>query len=325
MLSPKNASTARAVSIAIAIAMAAAQRPLMASAGQTPKPTGAASGSAAQCEELNKKGRALLDAGNREEARTFLSAGIQACAGAQSPAERSRLASALMTLGVIESSGQPREALEHFRRAMALDPDNMRGPQNVGGMLISLGQHAEAVDVLEKALKHGSDDKDTLFRLEYNAGFAVLKMCAARQPGCDAARMEQHFVRASELNPAFPDTWFNLASITNDIHKDSRSAMELFKKACDLGHQQGCLQYSHFSSQLGASNRQAPEASPAEMTTDALAGRIRQTYTCAAVVKSTRQPSEAGMAVWTVECSGNQVYTVVVGRNGKTTVIQRSK
>ena len=68
---------------------------------------------------------------------------------------------------------------------MALDPENMRGPLNAGGVLITLGQHAEALEVLEKALKHGTDDKDTLFRLEFNAGFALLRMCAARQAGCD--------------------------------------------------------------------------------------------------------------------------------------------
>ena len=52
-------------------------------------------------------------------------------------------------------------------------------------MLTTLGQFTESLDVLEKALKHGTEDKDTLFRLEYNAGFALLKMCAGRQPGCD--------------------------------------------------------------------------------------------------------------------------------------------
>jgi hypothetical protein len=43
------------------------------------------------------------------------------------------------------------------------------------------------------------------------------------------------------------------------------------------------------------------------------------------VVKSTRHQAEEELAVWTVECSGNQVYTVIVGRNGETTVIQKPK
>lgn len=280
----------------------------------------AAQTSPAPCAEMNAKARALVDSGRSEEARTFLVAGIQACSGAVSQADKARLAAALQTLGVIESAAQPREALQHFRRAMALDPDNMRGPQNVGGMLISLGQYPEALEVLEKALTHGTDDKQTLFRLEFNAGLALLKMCAAHQPGCDGTKLEAHFVRASELDPTFPDTYFNLAAITNDIHHDSRRAMELFKKACDLGHQQACFQYEHFKSQFAAVDRPAPVP-----TADTLAERIRQTYSCPAVVKSSQQRGEDGIVTWTIECSGKRVYTVIVGRTGETTVIQKPK
>jgi tetratricopeptide (TPR) repeat protein len=273
---------------------------------------------------MNAKARALVDSGKTEEARTLLNAALQACTGAGSRADKERVASALLSLGVIESTAQPREALQHFQQAMALDPENMRAPQNVGGMLISLGQYPEALEVLEKALKHGTDDKDTLFRLEFNAGLALLKMCAARQAGCDGGRMEQHFVHASELNPAFPDTFFNLAAITNDIHHDSRRAMELFKKACDLGHKQACFQYDHFRSQIATIDRQPQGPVPTEITVEAVAERIRQTYTCPAVVKSTHR-AEEGIVTWTVECSGKHVYTVIVGRTGETTVIQKSK
>lgn len=306
MLSWKGQSASQAVAIAFVVSIAAAQPPV-------------------PCGEMNAKARVLVDSGRTEEARTLLNAAIPACAGAGSRADKERVASALLTLGVIESIAQPREALQHFRQAMALDPDNMRASQNVGGMLVSLGQYAEALDVLEKALSHGTDDTQTRFRLEYNAGLALLKLCAARQAGCDRSRMEEHFLRASELNPAFPDTFFNLAAITNDIHHDSRRAMELFKKACDLGHKQACFQYDHFKSEFAAQDRQPQEPSPKEMTVDALAERIRQAYTCPAVVKSTRQRAEDGIVTWTVECSGKRVYTVIVGRTGETTVIQKPK
>jgi tetratricopeptide (TPR) repeat protein len=274
---------------------------------------------------MNAKARALADAGRAEDARTLLTAAIPACAGTGSRADNERVAGALLTLGVIESTAQPKEALQHFRRAMALDPENMRAPQNVGGMLISLGQYPEALDVLEKALKHGTDDKQTLFRLEYNAGLALLKICAARQAGCDGNRAEEHFLHASELNPTFPDSFFNLAAITNDIHHDSRRAMELFKQACDLGHQQACFQYEHFRSQFAAIDRQSQGSSAADTTVEALAERIRQTYTCPAVVKSTRQRAEEGIVTWTIECSGKHVYTVIVGKTGETTVIQKTR
>src|SRR5262245_35030985 len=206
MLNWKRQSASRAVTVLFLVSIAAAAQPVqLGAASQTPKKAGPSSGSPAQCDEMNKKARALVDAGQKDEARTFLNAAIPACAGSGSPSDNQRLAKALLTLGFVESSSHPQEALQHFRRAMALDPDNMGGPRNLGGMLISLGQHQEALEVLEKGLKHGTDDKETLFGLEYNAGFALLKMCAVRHAGCDPKRMEEHFVRASELNPAFPD------------------------------------------------------------------------------------------------------------------------
>jgi tetratricopeptide (TPR) repeat protein len=292
---------------------------------QASKTTGSGSGAPVACDEMNVKGRALVDSGKTEEARTFLMAAIEACKGTGSQADNERLAAALNRLGLIEYKTQPREALEHFRRAMALDPENMRAPRNAGGMLVSLGQYDEALEILEKALKHGSDDKENLFGLEFNAGFALLKMCAARQAGCDPARMEEHFVRAAELNPTFPDTFFNLAAITNDIHRDSRRAMELFKKACDLGHKLGCVQYEHFRSSFAALDPQPRASAPTGSTVDALAERIRQSYSCPEVVKSARQQDEGGIVTWTVECSGNHAFTVIVGRAGETTVIQKPR
>jgi hypothetical protein len=183
-----------------------------------------------------------------------------------------------------------------------------------------MGQYAEALQVLEKAVTHGSDDPQTLFRLEFNAGLALLKMCAARQVGCDGKKAEQHFLHASELNPAFPDSFFNLAALTNDVDHDSRRAMDLFKKACDLGHAQACFQYEHFKSEF---DRQAPVST--EMTADTLAERIRQTYTCPKVTRSSRHRDEDGIVTWTVECSDTRAYTVIVGKTGETTVMQKSK
>ena len=95
--------------------------------------TAFAQGSPAPCSEINAKARALVDAGRTEEARTFLTGAIQTCTGAESPSGKVGLAAALQTLGVIESTAQPREALQHFRRAMALDPDNMREGLRMSG------------------------------------------------------------------------------------------------------------------------------------------------------------------------------------------------
>jgi tetratricopeptide (TPR) repeat protein len=313
-----HATTALALALSIAAAL-----PRLPDASQGAKAGSSASQPPVQCDEMNPKARALMDAGRTDDARTFLTAAVQSCAGTGSRADNQRLASALLTLGVTEATDQPAVALQHFRRAMALDPENMRGPQNVGGMLITMGQYAEALSVLEKALTHGSDDPQTRFRLEFNAGLALLKMCADHQPGCDGRKMEDHFLRASELNPASPDTWFNLAAIANDVDHDSRRAMDLFKKACDLGHKQACVQYDHFKSQFAAIDRQM--TAPAEMTADSLGDLIRQTYPCPAVTKTTRNKDADGIITWTVECSGRHAYTVMVGKTGETTVMQKSK
>src|SRR3954467_2456351 len=150
MVNWKRRSASLAACVAFAVPAASARPLLVGSAVQAPGTTGSASGSPVPCDQVNTRGRTLVDAGRTEEARTLLTAGIQVCGSARTASEKERLAAALQTLGVIESTAQPREALEHFRRAMALDPDNMRAPQNVGGMLISLGEYPEALEVIEK-------------------------------------------------------------------------------------------------------------------------------------------------------------------------------
>lgn len=69
------------------------------------------------------------------------------------------------------------------------------------------------------------------------------------------------------------------------------------------------------------------EARPAgdKRTIEALAERVRQAYTCPAVVKSARERSEGGITTWTLECSDGHAYTILVGRTGETTVIQKPK
>lgn len=207
-----------------------------------------------RCEEPLTKGMALEKAGQKGEAVGYFTKAIQLCTPPQSDAEKQALAKAHIRVGVSQYSTDPAQALLHFRKAVDLDPGNLAGSLDLAAALTALQSYREAVTVAEKAIEHGTDDKDLLGQLEYNAGFAMLRLCVNHGSGCDQAKMEKHFERAAELKPDFPDTWFNLAAIMNDVHKDSRRAMALFKKACDLGHAQGCMQYEHFKSQLGAKN-----------------------------------------------------------------------
>jgi tetratricopeptide (TPR) repeat protein len=204
----------------------------------------------ARCDDAINRAKTFSDSKKDAEAAKLLETAIKMCTPPKTPFEKQRLAVAHSRLGVIQYANQPEQSLIHFRKAVELDPANLTGSLNLGAALTRFNSYAEAMSVLEPAIKQGTDDKDLLFKLHYNAGFAMLKMCAERRSGCDAARAEEHFLRASELNPSFPDTWFNLAAFANDVHHDSRRAMQLFKKACDLGHEQGCFQYEHFRSRL---------------------------------------------------------------------------
>jgi len=203
-----------------------------------------------RCEEPLKKGDALEKAGQKAEAVPLFTKAIQLCTPPQSDAEKHALAKAHIRVGVSQYGSDPAQALLHFRKAVDIDPDNLAGPLDLAATLIALQSYKEAQAVAEKAIAHGTDDKDLLGQLEYNAGLAQLKLCVSHGSGCDHANMEQHFKRASELKPDYPDSYFNLAAIMNDVHHDSRKAMALFKKACDLGHQLGCMQYEHFHSEL---------------------------------------------------------------------------
>ncbi len=204
-----------------------------------------------RCEEPLKSALALDKAGQKSEAAPLFKKAIQLCTPAKSTAEKQAVAKAHIRLGLYDYGSDPAQALLHFRKAVELDPDNLAGSLDLAATLIALNAYGDAVAAAEKAIQHGTDDKDLLGQLEYNAGFAMLKLCVSRQSGCDNDKMEKHFLRTAELKPDYPDTYFNLAAIMNDVHKDSRRAMALFKKACDLGHENGCFQYQHFKSQMG--------------------------------------------------------------------------
>jgi tetratricopeptide (TPR) repeat protein len=205
-----------------------------------------------RCQSPLDKGFALEKAGQKSEAAGFFNKAIQACTPAKSDAEKQALAKAHIRVGVFQYGSDPAEAMLHFRKAVESDPSNLAGSLDLAASLIALQSYREAITVAESAIERGSEDKDLLGQLEYNAGLGLLKLCVSHGSGCDQAKMEKHFQRSAELKPEFADTYFNLAAITNDVHHDSRAAMALFKKACDLGHQQGCMQYAHFKSQLEA-------------------------------------------------------------------------
>jgi tetratricopeptide (TPR) repeat protein len=204
-----------------------------------------------RCSARIDEAQALSKAGKNDDARKVLTLAIRACTPPKSIDEKKSLAVAHTKLGALLYDQSAAQSLFHSRKAMDLDPDNVKSSLNAGAALIKLGQYKEAISILEAAIKHGTEDTDVGFKLEYNAGFAFTKLCVeVGVANCDAARGEQHFLRASEVNPGIADTYFQLAAFANDFHRDSRRAMQLFKKSCDLGEEAGCFQYNAFKAQF---------------------------------------------------------------------------
>jgi tetratricopeptide (TPR) repeat protein len=202
--------------------------------------------------------QAHIDAHREGEAEKALRAAERACAPPRVPRDQQELVTTQLNFGILLYAQQPEAALKEFRAALALDPASVRAGLNTAGALITLHRHQEALTILEATIKRGTEDRDMAFRLEYNAGFALINLCIADRL-CDAARGQRYLLKAIEINPEFADTYFQLAALVNDRFGDSRRAMQLFKQACDHGHQQGCTQYEHFKSQIEMLEHQRSE------------------------------------------------------------------
>ena len=62
-------------------------------------------------------------------------------------------------VGVIYArQGNPREAIEHFERALQLDPNHLRANMNKGSALVALGRDREALDVFDRVIRTDPDN-----------------------------------------------------------------------------------------------------------------------------------------------------------------------
>jgi tetratricopeptide (TPR) repeat protein len=103
-----------------------------------------------------------------------------------------------------ESTGQTAAAVAELRAALALDPQNQLTLLALGNLLVSLGDHAEAAEVLERyvALADNATIRTMLAHLYEGLG----------QPGVAAA----HLQRAARLEPDNPDFPRLLAELAID-------------------------------------------------------------------------------------------------------------
>lgn len=213
---------------------------------------------AARCAAAIVATQAHIDAHRQSEAEKALRTAERACTPPRDPQDRHDLVTTQLNYGMLIYAHRPEAALAEFRGALTIDPTSVRAGLNTGGALITLHRHKEALPVLEAAIARGTEDRDMAFKLEYDAGFAVINLCIADRL-CDAARGQRHLLKAIEINPDFADSYFQLAALVNDRLRDSRRAMGLFEQSCQRGHQEGCRQYEHFKSQFATLEKQRRE------------------------------------------------------------------
>jgi predicted O-linked N-acetylglucosamine transferase (SPINDLY family) len=94
-----------------------------------------------------------------------------------------------------QRAGRLADAMTHYRRALALDPDMVVVLANLGGVLITLRRHGEAVALLRRALELAADYAPALTNLaaalnalgRWDEALPLLERTLAATPGCGPA------------------------------------------------------------------------------------------------------------------------------------------
>lgn len=104
-----------------------------------------------------------------------------------------------------ERQGSIDMAIEHYRKALALEPDNPFVQTNLGDLLCRQGQMAEGQALLEKAIGNPSYTARHVALL--SAGLCDLKLGAPE-------RAERRMREALQVQPRYPDALFEMARLT---------------------------------------------------------------------------------------------------------------
>lgn len=159
---------------------------------------------------------------------------------------------------VLAQRGEPVEAAEHNRTALALESDNLIALSNLATLLVERGGLAEAIRLYERSVEVNPKFVFGWF----NLGNALLK--AGRTSEAEAA-----WRKCVELNPGLAPAWSNLAGLALD-RGDKDAAAELAERAVAAGGgAEACLTHARALDSLGkteaalAAYRQAVAAAPA--------------------------------------------------------------
>jgi tetratricopeptide (TPR) repeat protein len=116
----------------------------------------------------------------------------------------------------LERLGDPAGAERSYRKALEIQPANVRARYNLGTLLASRGEHREGIEHLEAAARHDPESRDVLF----NLGQALAE---AGEP----ARALEVYDRLLALSPQDAVARFQRARALSALGRHAESAAEL--------------------------------------------------------------------------------------------------
>jgi tetratricopeptide (TPR) repeat protein len=114
------------------------------------------------------------------------------------------------------------EAEEEYRKALALDPDNLEALTNLGTLVSDLGRSEESLALYDRALHVRPDDPAVL----NNRGNALRSLGRV-------AEAEQAIRRALVLDPEYANAYSNLAAVLVDTGR-AAEAIPIFRRALEI-------------------------------------------------------------------------------------------
>jgi len=159
-----------------------------------------------------RPGHARMRSEASSDAEPAAPGGPFASEDANSAGERRHQARELVNRGAaLLSAGQPAEAIPLLQRARELDPEDISAAINLGGAYIMAGQQRLATPILEEACRREPHNS----MLWTNLGAAYLDRPPYVTPEGQEKAM-QAFERALELDARAPSVSYNLGLICNE-------------------------------------------------------------------------------------------------------------
>jgi len=114
---------------------------------------------------------------------------------------------------------------EHFRAALALDPEEAQALAGLGRIEALAGKPRQAVPWLERAARRAPDD----FVIQYLYGFALLEAQSGTPDRTEMKRARDAFSRAVALQPDFGEAWARLAYAQAEERTDGAVTAEALR------------------------------------------------------------------------------------------------